>query len=60
MDCIEYEFSLLCFRIIAMKLTVPYDQMDGYGHSDDKPFDDYGYGVMQLFQSAGGMEEQAK
>jgi len=28
-----------------------------YGHSDDKPFDDYGYGVMQLFQSGNQMEE---
>jgi len=28
-----------------------------YGHSDDKPFDDYGYGVMQLYQSGNQMEE---
>ncbi|MDG6219257.1 MAG: M28 family peptidase, partial [Candidatus Thermoplasmatota archaeon] len=27
-----------------------------FGNSDDKAFDDYGYPVMQLFQSAGGME----
>jgi len=27
-----------------------------YGNSDDKAFDDYGYGAMQLFQSAGKME----
>jgi hypothetical protein len=27
-----------------------------YGHSDDKAFDDYGYGAMQLFQSGNGME----